>query len=149
MLNVIDYVPGASLLHRMNPVSKLALAASIILATFLSQSWAMLVGLLMLTLALGAYAGVITRLVSLLKVLTPIALLMLILQLAFVRGGDQVLLFATTEGLATGGRACLRLSLIHISGRSRRRRTPLPPPAQYRNVPAWRARRSPCRLRRG
>ena len=70
MLNVIDYVPGASLLHRMNPVSKLALAASIILATFLSQSWAMLVGLLMLTLALGAYAGVITRLVSLLKVLT-------------------------------------------------------------------------------
>ena len=53
MLNVIDYVPGASLLHRMNPVSKLALAASIILATFLSQSWAMLVGLLMLTLALG------------------------------------------------------------------------------------------------
>lgn len=109
MLNVIDYVPGASLLHRMNPVSKLALAASIILATFLSQSWAMLVGLLMLTLALGAYAGVITRLVSLLRVLTPIALLMLILQLAFVRGGDQVLLFATTEGLATGGRACLRL----------------------------------------
>ena len=109
MLNVIDYVPGASLLHRMNPVSKLALAASIILATFLSQSWAMLVGLLMLTLALGAYAGVITRLVSLLKVLTHIALLMLILQLAFVRGGDQVLLFATTEGLATGGRACLRL----------------------------------------
>ena len=59
MLNVIDYVPGASLLHRMNPVSKLALAASIILATFLSQSWAMLVGLLMLTLALGDRKSVV------------------------------------------------------------------------------------------
>ena len=34
MTNVIDYVPGDSLLHRLNPVTKLALAAAIILATF-------------------------------------------------------------------------------------------------------------------
>ena len=28
MTNVIDYVPGDSLLHRLNPVTKLALAAA-------------------------------------------------------------------------------------------------------------------------
>ena len=29
MTNVIDYVPGDSLLHQLNPVTKLALAAAI------------------------------------------------------------------------------------------------------------------------
>lgn len=109
MLNVIDYVPGTTALHKLNPVSKLALAAAIIIATFLAQSWVALVGLLALTLGLGVYAGVQPRLISLLKLLVPIAAIMFVLQLAFVRGGQDIWGFVTTEGLATGGRACLRL----------------------------------------
>ena len=109
MRNVIDYIPGTSPLHRLNPVTKLAIAASIITATFFAQSWAALTGLLALTLALGMSAGALPRLAGMLKVLAPIALVMLLLQIAFTRGGDPVLLLATSEGLQTGGRACLRL----------------------------------------
>lgn len=109
MLNVIDYVPGTTILHRLNPVTKLALAASIIIATILSDGYAALIALLLLTLLLGVYAGTATRLFSLLKVLVPIAMLMLVLQLAFVRHGDPVILFATTDGLVSGAKACLRL----------------------------------------
>lgn len=109
MLNVIDYVPGNTLLHRLNPVTKLALAAAIIAATFLATDYPALVGLLAFTLALGVYAGVIRQLAGLLKVLVPVALIMLLLQVAFVRGGTPVAGFVTDEGLVTGGRACLRL----------------------------------------
>ena len=109
MLNVIDYVPGDTLLHRLNPVTKLALAAAIIAATFLANTYAALVGLLVLTLLLAAYAGVFGRLARLLKLLVPIALIMLVLQLVFVRGGDTLFAFVTDEGLITGGKACLRL----------------------------------------
>lgn len=109
MLNVIDYVPGNTLLHRLNPVTKLALAAAIIAATFLVADYPALVGLLAFTLALGVYAGVIRQLAGLLKVLVPVALIMLLLQVAFVRGGTPVAGFVTDEGLVTGGRACLRL----------------------------------------
>ncbi|MBM6784609.1 energy-coupling factor transporter transmembrane protein EcfT [Collinsella tanakaei] len=109
MLNVIDYVPGDTLLHRLNPVTKLALAAAIIAATFLSDSYAALVGLLVLTLALAAYAGVFGRLARLLKLLVPVALIMLVLQLVFVRSGTALFAFVTDEGLITGGKACLRL----------------------------------------
>ena len=109
MLNVIDYVPGNTLLHRLNPVAKLALAASIIAATFLANTYAALVGLLLFTLLLAAYAGVFDRLARLLKLLVPIALIMLVLQLAFVRGGETLFAFVTDEGLITGGKACLRL----------------------------------------
>ena len=109
MLNVIDYVPGDTLLHRLNPVTKLALAAAIIAATFLSDGYAALVGLLVLTLALAAYAGVFGRLARLLKLLVPVALIMLVLQLVFVRSGTALFAFVTDEGLITGGKACLRL----------------------------------------
>ncbi len=109
MVNVIDYMPGDTLLHRLNPVTKLAVAAAIVIATFLADTYPALVALLALTLALGAYAGVIRRLLSLLKLLVPLAVIMLVLQCAFVRAGRPVLGFITDEGLVTGSKACLRL----------------------------------------
>lgn len=109
MVNVIDYQPGNTLLHGLNPVAKLALAAAIILATFLSTTFPMLLGLLALTLALGTHAGVLRRLLALLKVLVPVAVIMLLLQTAVMRSGGVVFLWMTNEGLDTGGKACLRL----------------------------------------
>ena len=109
MVNVIDYVPGTTLLHRLNPVTKLAIAVAIILATFLSETFPLLLGLLALTLLLGAYARVLPRLTALLKLLVPLALIMLLLQTAIMRTGDSVVLWMTTDGLDTGGKACLRL----------------------------------------
>lgn len=109
MVNVIDYVPGVTVLHRLNPVAKLALASGIIIATFLAASYPALVGLLVITLALGAYAGVFSRLASLLKVLLPLAAIMLVLQMIFVQGGERLVGFVTSEGLVTGSKACLRL----------------------------------------
>lgn len=109
MVNVIDYMPGTTVLHRLNPVAKLALAAGIIIAIFLSDTYPALIGLLVLTLALGAYAGVADRLFSLMKLLVPLAIIMFVLQLAFMRSGKPVFLFATDEGIITGSKACLRL----------------------------------------
>ena len=109
MVNVIDYVPGDTVLHRLNPIAKLALAAGIIIATFLGDTYPMLLGLLALTLALGVYAGVFKNLLSLLKLLIPLAVVMLALQTAFVRTGDVVALWMTVDGLVTGSKACLRL----------------------------------------
>ena len=109
MVNVIDYMPGDTLLHRLNPVVKLGLAAAIIVGIFLSGTYVALLGFLALTLALGAYAGVVDRLLSLLKLLIPLALIMLVLQLAFMRDGNVVWGFITDTGLITGSKACLRL----------------------------------------
>ena len=109
MLNVIDYVPGTTLLHKLNPVAKLALAAAIIAATLLVSGFPALIGLLVLTLALAAYAGVADRMLSLLKVLVPVAIIMFVLQIVFTRAGNPVLGFVTDQGLVTGGKACLRL----------------------------------------
>ena len=109
MVNVIDYVPGDSLLHKLNPVTKLALAASIVIATILSSAYAALIALLVLTFALAAYAGVARRLAVLLKILIPATLIMFVLQIALIRTGTPVLGFVTDEGLTTGSKVALRL----------------------------------------
>ncbi len=109
MVNAIDYVQGDTLLHRLNPVAKLGLAAALIVATFLAGSYALLIALIALTFAAAAYAGVARRLVSLLKVLIPVAAVMFLLQVAFVRTGTPVLGFITDEGAVTASKVCLRL----------------------------------------
>ena len=109
MTNVIDYMPGDTLLHRLNPVTKLALAAGIILATFLGDTYPLLIALLVLTFALGAYAKASGGLISLAKLMVPLSLIMLVLQTAFIRTGSPVVLWVTTDGLVTGTKAALRL----------------------------------------
>mgnify|MGYP004494075653 CR=1 FL=1 len=109
MGSVIDYIPGSSLLHRLNPVTKLALAAAIILATFLADTYGLLIALLALTIALGAYARATSGLVSLAKLMVPLSAIMLVLQTAFIRTGDPVFAWVTVDGLVTGSKAALRL----------------------------------------
>ena len=109
MLNIIDYVPGDTLLHRLNPVAKLALAAAIVISTILSGTYPMLLALLALTWLLAAYAGVAGRLAALLKVLVPATLIMLVLQLLLVRDGTLLFAFITDTGLDTSLKMSLRL----------------------------------------
>lgn len=109
MGNVIDYIPGTSLLHKLNPVTKLALAAAIILATFLGDTYALLIALLTLTFVLGAYAHANAGLVSLAKLMVPLSVIMLVLQTAFIRTGAVVCAWVTVDGLVTGTKAALRL----------------------------------------
>lgn len=109
MVNVIDYVPGTTLLHRLNPVTKLAIAAAIIATTFLANTYPLLIGLLALTFALAAYTRTVPRLVSLLKLLVPLAAIMFVLQSLLVRTGAPVLGFITDEGLVSASKMALRL----------------------------------------
>ncbi|AEB06846.1 cobalt transport protein [Coriobacterium glomerans PW2] len=109
MLDVIDYIPGTTLPHRLNPVAKLAFAVAIILATLLASTYPMLVSLIALTIALGLRVRAGRRLKDLLKLIAPVAIVMLVLQLAFVRTGSPVIGFITDDGLISGSKASLRL----------------------------------------
>ena len=109
MLNVIDYIPGTTPLHRLNPVAKLALACGVIAATFLSTTFPLLVSLLALTLVVATWVGAMRQILGLLKLLVPIAAVMLAVQLALVREGTVLAGFVTAGGLDIGGKACLRL----------------------------------------
>lgn len=109
MNNVIDYIPGSTLLHKLNPVTKLALAAAIIIATFCAGSYVMLGALLALTLILAAYAHAFGRLLTIIKLMIPLVIIMFLLQGLFVRTGVPVFAYFTDDGIVAASKVCLRL----------------------------------------
>ena len=114
MVNVIDYVPGTTLLHRLNPVTKIALAVALIASSLTADSPIVLVSLLALTLAASAYAHVMRQVRSFLKLLIPLSIIMFVMQAIFVRSGTPVFLSITNEGLMLGLMVCLRLLCLAL-----------------------------------
>ena len=112
MNGILEYVPGDSLLHRMNPVAKLFFALVFAVACFCSQSIVFLVCMLAIGIALAASCGMIKQVVGFMKaVLVFSVLLALILVLTTPRGDFIAPLpwgYIGTDGLLLGLMAILR-----------------------------------------
>ena len=83
----LEYVPGTSLLHRMNPIAKLLASFLIIFACFISQSFILLIAILVLDFVLAATCGMMKQAVGLAKVVASFSLLLAILAILFT-GAD-------------------------------------------------------------
>lgn len=109
MKGILDYVPGHTVLHHMNPVTKILLSFSICVACFMSDSIPVLLGIIVLDMAIGAVGGVFPKAVSLLKGLCKVCLFLFVLQILFVRDGNKIFLFITDAGVLLAGKIVLRL----------------------------------------
>jgi len=113
MKGFLDYKPGDSVLHRLDPLTKIFLSVCICAACFLGENPAFLVFLIGCDLLLGALGGVFDRAAGMLKGLLKISVFLFVLQLLFVRTGTPLLsltpLLVTDRGVMTGLRLVLRL----------------------------------------
>lgn len=109
MAGMLDYTAGNTVLHRLNPLSKVALALGICVAAFLSDNFGFLLALLVLDVALGFVGGIRKKTLKLLAGLAGICAFLFVLQVLFIRSGTPMFLFATDEGLRTAGLVVLRL----------------------------------------
>lgn len=109
----LDYKPGDSVLHRLDPLTKIFLSVCICAACFLGENPAFLVFLIGCDLLLGALGGVFDRAAGMLKGLLKLSVFLFVLQLLFVRTGAPLLslppLLVTDRGVMTGLRLVLRL----------------------------------------
>ena len=67
MRDLFQYVPGSSLIHRLNPITKLLITIVICAAAFITDSLVFLLVLLLLDLAIGFIAGVPGKTLGILK----------------------------------------------------------------------------------
>ena len=113
MKGCLDYKPGESVLHRLDPLTQIFLSVCICAACFLGENPAFLVFLIGCDLLLGALGGVFDRAAGMLKGLLKISVFLFVLQLLFVRTGTPLLslppLLVTDRGVMTGLRLVLRL----------------------------------------
>ncbi len=87
MNGFLDYVPGLSPLHRLNPLSKLVLSLVLCICCFVSDNHFYILGIIGLNLLLSASAGIIKRAVRMLVALLKFSLVLFIVQVLFIRDG--------------------------------------------------------------
>ena len=114
MKGFLDYAPGNSFFHQLNPLTKLLLSLFISIAAFVGDSPIFIIALVGLNLALAASSGIFSRGVSMLKGLLKFSAMIFILQLLLVRRGDVLLrlplnIVITDIGLTSALMIVLRL----------------------------------------
>lgn len=106
MGKVFSYVPGDSFFHRLNSLSLFAAAFIVCIAAAVSTNSVFIAGLIVVLLACSALAGVLKQSLKLAAGLGSLALIVLVLQVIFVRSGDVLAqagpLLVTTDGLSSG-----------------------------------------------
>ena len=101
MSSFLEYVPGTSPLHRMNPVAKLAAAAAFALACFCSSNLAFLAVLLAAGFALAATCGMVRPAIGLAKAVftTPSGAVLVELPWGYVGTGSLLAALTTVVRL--------------------------------------------------
>ena len=110
--SVLQYVPGNSVIHRLNPVTKILLTLFICVAAFVTDNLLYLAGLLVADLLIGIVAGVFDRTWAILRGLLKIAVFLFILQALLIRRGTPIFWIITDEGLLMAGKVVLRLIIV-------------------------------------
>jgi len=109
----LEYVPGDSLLHRMNPVAKLAGALLVSVACFCTGSPVLLAVVLVFDFALAASCGMLRQAVGLAKAVFGFSLLLAVIQLLTTPEGVQLAAlpwgYIGTGSVLAAGTTILRL----------------------------------------
>ncbi len=115
-MNLLNYVPGDSFLHRLNPVTKLVAAFMYGIAAILCENVFAEVGFIIFILLISATAGLFKRALFLTRNLMFLGLIMFVIQLFFVRSGSPLLVIGGFVLFTTGGlKSALLLSLRVIA----------------------------------
>lgn len=88
MKGFLEYVPGDSLLHKMNPVAKLLVSLLIIFACFITQSFALLIAILVLDYVLAAHCKMMPQTIGLTKAVAGFSAILALIALFTVPEGD-------------------------------------------------------------
>lgn len=116
MDTVFTYVPGDSFLHRMNPVMVLFSAFIICIAAAVSVSIPFVFALIIVQLIAAATAGVFKKCLKIVLALGSLALIVLVLQVLFVRTGTVYFqagwFMITSDGLLSGVLVVLKVACM-------------------------------------
>ena len=91
MNGFLEYVPGTSLLHRMNPVAKLLFAVIFAIACFCTSNLVFLCALLAFAIALAASCGMMRQTIGLMKAVLAFSLILAVLLIFTTPTGGRLI----------------------------------------------------------
>ena len=131
MKGFLEYVPGDSLLHRMNPVAKLAAAFLLVIACFATSNLVLLALVIVLDAILAVQCKMVSQTLGLAKAVALFSLVLALIALLFTPQGD-VLAQLPWGYIGTGSVAAAVLIVVRLVA----------------CAPTWRMRWSRCCTRR-
>ena len=102
-MNLLNYVPGDSFLHRLNPITRLLSAFLFGVSCIMCDSVLVEILLIIFMIVISAICGLLERALKLTKTLLILGILMFVLQLFFVRQGDPLVTIGSFTLITTGG----------------------------------------------
>ena len=118
MNSFLEYVPGNSFLHRMNPSVKLICALVFAIACFCSRNLIFLGVMLVVGLLLAGSAGMLKQVFGLMKAVFVFSLILAIIQILTVSSGEVLVPlpwgYIGTDSLLAAGTTILRLEAAAI-----------------------------------
>lgn len=99
----LDYVPGDSLLHRLNPLTKILLSAALCAACFVNGNPLFVLGILVVSLALAHSAGLFRRALRMVTALFKFSILLFLVQVLVIRDGKVLFYLATGIAITDTG----------------------------------------------
>ena len=93
----LDYVPGDSLLHRLNPLTKILFSVALCAACFVSGNPLFVLGILVVSLLLAYSAGIFKRAFRMVTALFKFSILLFLVQVLVIRDGK--VLFTLLPGV--------------------------------------------------
>ena len=121
MNGFLEYVPGTSLMHRLNPVVKLIGAIVFAVACFFTSNLVFLACMLVLALVMAASCGMLRPTTGLMKAVFVFSLLLAIIQILFTPSGD-VLVALPWGYIGTGSLIAALTTVIRLEAAALRRR---------------------------
>lgn len=105
MKGILEYSQGDTIIHKLNPLTKMILAFILCLSSFVSDRIVMALGIILINVLIGYIANIPKKALSLLKTLLKIGIVLFVLQILFIRTGNIILrlplnLYITDTGLS-------------------------------------------------
>ncbi|MDR1916691.1 MAG: energy-coupling factor transporter transmembrane protein EcfT [Synergistaceae bacterium] len=114
MSGFLSYMNGDSILHRLNPLTKLLMSAALCASCFLTHRHSVVIGVIVFNLCMSYSAGGLKRSLAMSVSFIKLALLLFVLQVFFVREGNIILtlplnIYITDKGALFSSLFSLRL----------------------------------------
>jgi len=100
----LDYSPGNSFLHKLNPLTKLFLSLMLCLSCFVTESPLFCLMIILLNIVMAVTAGIESRALGMLKTLIKFCTFLFLIQIFFIREGSILVslpfnIYITDKGL--------------------------------------------------
>ena len=122
MKGFLDYLQGDSVLHRMHPLTKIFVAASLCAAAFVSSDFFYLIGIIAFDIMLGVigegknHSGLLKRTLGIFKGLFKMSVFLFVLQILVIRRGEIVIPLGSEFGITDVGIRNGLLLVLRLTG---------------------------------